>query len=284
MCHTTTGSASTGRCVSSACSASGACSANTSDFCCDSACTPGNCCGDADCAANPAFGPIYRCVNHACTGCAAVTGNKFFVDPVNGNDGTATGSGIAAGIATPSCSFKTVTRALQAVGGFAVPGTQIVIVGTHGQTTTLAATEALPIVVPANVTVATSDGPIRLNLPASADPTFGNVAGVQLAGHLAVWLHGNRPALLFAAALSTAALVPVWKLKSAPTPERGSRIYPRSRFLARFLAPFAIWHLATGAFNPFGNVYFSKLGFPVQHRGQSLATFRLLFNALLTTR
>jgi MFS family permease len=93
------------------------------------------------------------------------------------------------------------------------------------------------------------------------------IAGNWLAGHLAVWLHGNRPALLFAAALSTAALVPVLKLKSAPAPERGSRIYPRSRFLARFLGPFAIWHLATGAFNPFGNVYFSKLEFPVQQIG-----------------
>jgi hypothetical protein len=26
------------------------------------------------------------------------------------------------------------------------------------------------------------------------------------------------------------------------------------------------------------------LGFPVQHRGQSLATFRLLFNSILTSR
>ena len=93
------------------------------------------------------------------------------------------------------------------------------------------------------------------------------IAGNWLAGHLAVWLHGNRPALLFAAALSTAALVPALRLKSAPAPEPGSRIYPRSRFLARFLAPFAIWHLATGAFNPFGNVYFSQLGFPVEQIG-----------------
>ena len=186
ICNTTAAMPTTGTCVSSACTASGPCAANTSDFCCGGSCTPGNCCADADCAANPSFGPIYRCVSNSCTGCEAVTGNKYFVDPVNGNDATATGSGVAGGSATPSCSFKTVTRALQAVGGFAVPGTQIVIVGKNGQTTTLAATEALPIVVPANVTVVTSDGPIRLNLPASADPTFGNVAGVQLAGHLAV--------------------------------------------------------------------------------------------------
>jgi hypothetical protein len=184
ICNTTTGMPSTGTCVSSACTTSGACAANTSDFCCGGSCTPGNCCVDADCAANPSFGPIYRCVNNSCTGCQAVTGNKYFVDPVNGNDTTATGSGIAGGSATPSCSFKTVTRALQVVGGFPVPGTQIVIVGRSGQTTTLAASEMLPIVIPASVTVVTSDGAIRLNLPASSDPTFGNVAGFRLAGTL----------------------------------------------------------------------------------------------------
>ena len=104
---------------------------------------------------------------------------------MSGNDATATGSGIAGGVATPSCSFKTVTRALQVVGGFAAPGTQIVIVGHNGQTVSLDVTEALPIVVPANVTVATADGAIRLNFPASTDPSFGNVAGFQLAGDLA---------------------------------------------------------------------------------------------------
>jgi MFS family permease len=98
------------------------------------------------------------------------------------------------------------------------------------------------------------------------------IAGNALAGQLAVWMpgtqpHGTRPALLFSAALAAAALVPALRLKPAPAPEPGSRIYPRSRFLARFLAPFAIWHLATGAFNPFGNVYFSRLGFPVQQIG-----------------
>ena len=54
-------------------------------------------------------------MNNSCTGCTAATGNTYFVDPINGDDGTATGSGIAAGVATPSCSFKTVTHAL--VGG-----------------------------------------------------------------------------------------------------------------------------------------------------------------------
>ena len=38
------------------------------------------------------------------------------------------------GVANPSCSFSTVTRALQVVGGFAVAGTQIIIVGQSGQT------------------------------------------------------------------------------------------------------------------------------------------------------
>ena len=95
------------------------------------------------------FGSIYRCVNNSCTGCAAATGNKYYVDPVNGSDATATGSGIAGGIANPSCSFRTVTRALQVVGGFAVRrARRSSIVGQSGQTVSLDASETLPIIVP----------------------------------------------------------------------------------------------------------------------------------------
>jgi hypothetical protein len=185
ICNTTTGQAQSGQCVSAACTVSGACAANPGDFCCGGSCTAGNCCSDADCAANPMFGSVYRCVSNSCTGCSAVTGNKFFVDPVNGSDASATGSGVAGGIPNPSCSFKTVTRALQVVGGFAVAGTQIVIVGAQGQTVALDATETLPIVVPANVSIVTKTGPIRVNLPASSDPNLANVAGFQLGGNLA---------------------------------------------------------------------------------------------------
>ena len=179
ICNTTTGQPDSGKCVSAMCTGSGACAANTADFCCGDSCTPGNCCADADCAP---LGSVYRCVNNSCTGCSPATGNKFFVDPVNGNDAMATGSGMVGGVATPSCSFRTVTRALSAVGGFAVAGTQIVIVGQSGQTVPLDAAETLPIIVPANVAITTQAGPIRLNLTASGDPNLANVAGFQLAG------------------------------------------------------------------------------------------------------
>ncbi len=184
ICNTTSGMPTSGQCVSSVCSASGACAANGNDFCCTGICVSGNCCVDADCAANPHFGSIYRCVNNSCTGCSAAVGNKYFVDPMNGSDSTATGSGTAGGVATPSCSFKTITRALQVVGSFAVPGTQIVIVGQSGVTVPLAGGETLPIVVPANVSITTKNGPVRVNLPTSTDPNFGNVAGFQLGGDL----------------------------------------------------------------------------------------------------
>jgi hypothetical protein len=179
ICNTTTGQTQSGQCVSGACSASGPCAANGGDFCCGGQCTPGNCCADADCAA---LGSVYRCVNNSCTGCAPATGNKYYVDPTNGDDTTATGSGIVGGVANPSCSFRTVTHALQVVGSFAAAGTQIIIVGRGGQTVPLDGTETLPIIVPANVTIATQAGPIRVDLPPSADSSLGNVAGFQLGG------------------------------------------------------------------------------------------------------
>ena len=182
ICDTTPAQATTGQCVSAACNVSGACSSNGGDFCCNSLCVPGNCCSDTDCTGSSSFGAGYACVNNRCTGCSAATGNKYFVDPVNGNDATATGSGLIGAVANAACSFKTVTRALQAAGGFAVAGTQIVIVGASSQTVALAASEVLPLLVPANVTITTKTGPISLTLPASSDPTFSNVAGFQLAG------------------------------------------------------------------------------------------------------
>jgi len=179
ICNTTTGLPATGQCVSGSCSTSGTCAANHGDFCCGGLCTPGNCCVDADCSS---LGSVYRCVNNSCTGCSAASGNKYYVDPINGDDATATGSGKVGSVAIPSCSFRTVSHALQVAGGFAVPGTQIIIVGQNGQTVSLAATETLPIIVPANVTIATQTGPIRVSLPASGDTNMGNVAGFQLGG------------------------------------------------------------------------------------------------------
>src|SRR4029079_19339347 len=67
-------------------------------------------------------------------------------------------------------------------GASASRATQMFAWGRNGQTVTLDATEVLPIIVPANVTVATQAGPIRVNLPASSDVNLGNVCACQLGG------------------------------------------------------------------------------------------------------
>ncbi len=103
---------------------------------------------------------------------------------------------------------------------------------------------------------------------------FGNWVGGQLPG----WMHGTKRVLVLSAILSAAALWPGLKLRlrtrasSAPAakskaPRAPSHVYPHSRFLWRFLAAIAVWNLATGAFNPFANVYFSNLHFSVPQIG-----------------
>jgi MFS family permease len=89
-------------------------------------------------------------------------------------------------------------------------------------------------------------------------------------GHLASW-KGKPAALVIAAALVAVSLLPALRLApTRPTPE-GTRIYPRSPFLVRYLVPFALWHLATGAFNPFFNTYFYRLRIPVARIGTIVA-------------
>jgi predicted MFS family arabinose efflux permease len=63
---------------------------------------------------------------------------------------------------------------------------------------------------------------------------------------------------------------------AASLPAAEARIYPRSRFLLRFLVPFALWHLATGAFNPFNNVYFARLRFSIQQIGTIFSASQLV--------
>jgi hypothetical protein len=176
ICETSAG-ATQGTCVDATCSASGACSANGSDFCCGGSCTPGNCCADADCGS---FGTA--CVGHICSTCNAVSGNKFFVDPVNGNDSTATGSDMSGSTVAAGCAFKTVARAIQAIPPSPSAGTQIIIVGSSSGTTDLVAsdlqTAANAIILPANTTLTNASGPVTITLKTQANKA--NFSGIQL--------------------------------------------------------------------------------------------------------
>jgi hypothetical protein len=90
-------------------------------------------------------------------------GTTFVVDPNNGDDAKATGSGTAGGATDPSCAFKTVTAAIAAVNakGTASP-TTIEILGTS----TVGPGETFPLPVPGNTTVTTSGGLVNVHVPA----------------------------------------------------------------------------------------------------------------------
>lgn len=184
VCTTTAGLGTTGECVSSTCTNNNhACAANAGDFCCAGKCVAGNCCADSDCDANPAFGPTYFCRQNTCTRCDSVTTGNYLVDPVNGDDSMATGSGSAAGTATAGCSFRTLSRALAIIGTAPAAGTKITIVGSASgavalRTTGTAPLETLPILVPANLTITTQTGPITLSLAGGG----GGRIGFQLTG------------------------------------------------------------------------------------------------------
>jgi hypothetical protein len=184
ICNTASG-ANQGKCVSAACTTnSAACPGNSGDFCCSSTCVAGNCCSNTDCANNPTFGAGYACTNNNCTRCDAIAGNTYYVDPVNGNDVAATGSGKSGGAAVAACSFKTVTRAMQVIGTFAGVGTRVIIVGSGSTATGLAAADSLPITIQPNVTISTAGGPVTIILPNAtnqANPT--NTSGFILSNN-----------------------------------------------------------------------------------------------------
>ena len=93
------------------------------------------------------------------------------------------------------------------------------------------------------------------------------IFGGWLGGHLPGWLGGKRPAMLAGCALLALALWPSARLRIGPAPAEGAKLYPRNRFVVRFLAVWAIWNLATGSFNPFFTTFFARLHTPVERIG-----------------
>jgi MFS family permease len=93
------------------------------------------------------------------------------------------------------------------------------------------------------------------------------IFGSWLGGHLPGWMGGKRPAMLAGCALAALALWPSARLRIAPAPAEGAKLYPRNRFVARFLSVWALWNLATGSFNPFFTTFFARLHTPVERIG-----------------
>jgi MFS family permease len=93
------------------------------------------------------------------------------------------------------------------------------------------------------------------------------IVGGWLGGHLPGWLGGKRPAMLSACALLALALWPAARLRIGPVPAGDAKLYPRDKFIVTFLAVWAIWSLATGAFNPFFATFFARLHTPVERIG-----------------
>jgi MFS family permease len=93
------------------------------------------------------------------------------------------------------------------------------------------------------------------------------ILGGWLGGHLPAWVGGKRPAMLAGCALVALALWPSARLRIEPAPAEGAKLYPRNRFVMRFLAVWAVWNLATGSFNPFFTTFFARMHTPVERIG-----------------
>ena len=102
---------------------------------------------------------------------------------------------------------------------------------------------------------------------------LGGLAGGRLPGwlarfHLAASIVGSyRGALLASCALVLLAVWPLSRVKIAAPPPNPRRFYRPSPLLFRFLVAIAAWNLGTGIFNPFFNVFFSRLRMPVEQIG-----------------
>ncbi len=73
-------------------------------------------------------------------------------------------------------------------------------------------------------------------------------------------VEAKRAALLLGSALVSLAILPALRLQfsGAHSSPSEKKVYPRGRFIVGFIFAIFIWSIATGAFNPFFNVYFAQ--------------------------
>jgi len=84
-------------------------------------------------------------------------------------------------------------------------------------------------------------------------------------------------ALLLGCAIVALGVLPVSRLAFPSTPAASKTLYPRNRFLLRFLPALAVWTMVTGSLSPLANVYFSQyLRMPLQRIGE-VFSFASLF-------
>ncbi len=91
----------------------------------------------------------------------------------------------------------------------------------------------------------------------------GGLLGGQLPDWIALWGPASdwtpkQVALLIGCAIMGTSLLLGSRIGNLAKPQREVSRYPRNPFIKRFLPVILIWNLATGAFNPFFNVYFAQ--------------------------
>jgi predicted MFS family arabinose efflux permease len=87
----------------------------------------------------------------------------------------------------------------------------------------------------------------------------------------------KQRALILGCAIVALGILPISRLRFPPVCETSPRLYPRNRFLLRFLPAVAVWSLITGSLAPLANVYFAHhLKMPLEQLGVVLSTSSLL--------
>lgn len=109
--------------------------------------------------------------------------------------------------------------------------------------------------------------------PVAFSVYFATVIGIgigadAIGGYLPTWLdalfgattpaQSKQRALLAGCAFIFLSILPVLYLRLASAPDRERVRYPRSSFILRFMIAVAVLNIATAAFNPIANLYFSE--------------------------